>query len=329
MEARGFSAALAVLCLFSLGAGGRTENFLVFATDPQLASEVAQAAEIYRRDLALQWLGRELPRWREPCPITVQAGPRKGAGGETSFYFSQHGPQGWKMRVQGTRQRILDSVLPHEITHTIFATHFRRPLPRWADEGACTTVEHVSERNIQNRFLIEFLTTERGIAFNRMFAMKEYPEDIMPLYSQGYSLARYLLAHPGGKRKFIKYLGDGMDSDNWPAATRKHYGYKDLSDLQTTWLDWVRQQSKTPLKLSESMLVQRAIRRLDAPVLAASQVPVRLVSAPAPPAPVTRSAATMISLPSVGWYAAQRDRAQNGGTPSVSVSVRDDGGRLR
>ena len=89
--------------------------------------------------------------------------------------------------------RILDSVLPHEVTHTIFATHFRRPLPRWADEGACTTVEHHSERQKQQMFLIDFLHTGRGIAFNQMFAMKEYPQDVMPLYSQGYSLARYLV----------------------------------------------------------------------------------------------------------------------------------------
>ena len=67
------------------------------------------------------------------------------------------------MHIQGSRERILDSVLPHEITHTIFATHFGRPLPRWADEGACTTVEHVSEKAKQDNFLIQFLTPdERG-----------------------------------------------------------------------------------------------------------------------------------------------------------------------
>ena len=61
------------------------------------------------------------------------------------------------MSIQGSRQRILDSVLPHEVTHTIFASHFRQPLPRWADEGACTTVEHASERAKQEKMLIEFL----------------------------------------------------------------------------------------------------------------------------------------------------------------------------
>jgi hypothetical protein len=147
------------------------------------------------------------------------------------------------MSIQGSPERILDSVLPHEITHTIFATHFGRPLPRWADEGACTTVEHVSERQRQHSFLLQFLTTGRGIAFRRMFAMKEYPRDILPLYAQGYSLARYLIAQ-GGRRKFIQYLGDGMRSEDWAAATRRHYGFADLHDLQVSWNDWVRQGSR-------------------------------------------------------------------------------------
>jgi len=146
------------------------------------------------------------------------------------------------MSLQGSRERVLDSVLPHEITHTIFATHFGRPLPRWADEGACTTVEHPSERAKQERLLYHHLKTGRGIAFNRMFRMTEYPADILPLYSQGYSLARFLIAQ-GGRQRFVKYVGDGLDSNNWTGATKRHYGFKNLSELQLTWLDWVRHDS--------------------------------------------------------------------------------------
>jgi hypothetical protein len=143
------------------------------------------------------------------------------------------------MNIQGPQDRLLDSVLPHEITHMIFATHFGRPLPRWADEGACTTVEHDSEKMKQQQLLVTFLTTDRGIAFNEMFAMMDYPEDMLPLYSQGFSLARFLIAQ-GGKRKFVQYIGDGMNQRNWTAATRQHYGFESLSELQLTWLDWVR-----------------------------------------------------------------------------------------
>lgn len=260
MEAR-FSATLLILGAFcSLGASHRTENFIVRASSPQVSAGVAKAAEHFRKQLALEWLGRELPRWRHPCPIEVHVGPQYGAGGATSFRFQGREPIDWSMTIHGSYERVLDSVLPHEVTHTIFATHFGRPLPRWADEGACTTVEHISERSKQQNLLIRFLRNERGIPFNSMFTMTEYPQDMIPLYSQGHSVARYLIMQ-GGKRKFIEYVWDGMGlSDTklaamhysqklpagnmiqlWTAATKKHYGFANLSDLQVTWLNWVKQ----------------------------------------------------------------------------------------
>ncbi len=121
------------------------------------------------------------------------------------------------MTIQGTPQRVLDSVLPHEITHMIYASHFRQPLPRWADEGGATTVENISERTKYQRMLDQFLRTGRGIAFSRMFAMTEYPPDVMPLYAQCYSLAEYLI-QIGGRRKYIEFLDDGLKNKDWSAA---------------------------------------------------------------------------------------------------------------
>ncbi len=244
MEARILRVCCAALAMLSLGASYRTPNFIVDAPTVELAHEIGQHAERFRKDLALEWLGRELPPWRHPCPIRAQVNAALGAGGATSFIFRGRGPSGWRMTIQGSRQRVLDSVLPHEITHTIFATHFGQPLPRWADEGACTTVEHVSEKQKQEHLLTEFLTTGRGIAFNRMFAMTEYPADIMPLYSQGYALAQFLIAQ-GGKRRFVAFVGEGLKTDNWPAATHHHYDFQSLSELQVTWLEWVRQGRPT------------------------------------------------------------------------------------
>ena len=130
-------AALVAASLLSLGASHRTENFLVTAPTDRFAKTVAESAERYRRELAVEWLGHELPPWRDKCPIQVHVGPQYGAGGTTSFMFQNEAPFGWTMSIQGSPERILDSVLPHEVTHTIFATHFGCPLPRWADEGAC------------------------------------------------------------------------------------------------------------------------------------------------------------------------------------------------
>ncbi len=229
------------LChLTASAASFRTQNFIVSARDPVFARQICEAAEQYRAELAYEWLGQALPAWPEPCPITVQDGPQLGAGGATSFSFDRGRPCGWTMNIQGSRERILDSVLPHEVTHTVFATHFGQPVPRWADEGACTTVEHASEREKQHQLLLQFLTTNRGIPFNKMFRLTEYPHDIMPLYSQGHSVAQYLVAQ-GGRRRFIEFVGRGMSSHDWDAAVDEYYGFRDLSDLQLTWVDWVRE----------------------------------------------------------------------------------------
>jgi hypothetical protein len=242
MEAHLIRWSLLAAAVASLGASYRTNNFVVNAPTQEMAEQIGRAAEKYRRELARDWLGHDMPNWAQPCPITAQVGDQLGAGGATSFVFEHGEVFGWRMTIQGSRVRILDSVLPHEVTHTVFATHFRQPLPRWADEGACTTVEHASEKSKQQTMLIDFLRTGRGIPFSRMFAMKEYPHDVMPLYSQGYSVARYLVAQ-GGKHKFLEFLADGMRDENWARATKQHYGMSDLAALQNHWLDWVRKGS--------------------------------------------------------------------------------------
>ena len=229
-------------------------NFVVYADDKLLAQKVSREAERFRKELSVAWLGNELPNWRQKCPIKVEL--KMHAGGETSFAFlpDQTGrsqPMDWQMSIFGPVDRLLDSVLPHEITHTIFATHFGRPLPRWADEGACTTVEHETEKSKNHQMLMEFLSANpsRGIPFNRMFTMRNYPHDILPLYAQGYSLAKFLIQQKG-RRHFLNYVSAGLANEKsshvhraWDKATSDFYNYDDLSDLQIQWLAWVKSGS--------------------------------------------------------------------------------------
>ena len=220
----------------SNAANFRTQNFLIQAPDAQLAQAVGEAAERYRNDLAAYWLGAPLPPWPVPCPVRVVSGPRLAAQGVTTYNRSP--VRDFQMEVVGTPERILDSVLPHEVTHTILATHFGRPLPRWADEGICTTVEHDSERQKHEAKLREFLGTRRGIAMNKLFLLTEYPSDVLPMYAQGYSVCRFLIEQDS-PQTFIKFLHDYMQHPSWTANIRKHYGYESLAELQDYWLSWV------------------------------------------------------------------------------------------
>lgn len=267
----GVAVTLISASILQAGAGYRTQNFIVDAPSPILAKEIGDLAEKYRKELAVEWLGKELPQWAKPCPIKAHVAPNLGAGGATSFVFDRGEVFGWRMNIQGSRERILDSVLPHEITHTIFACHFRQPLPRWADEGACTTVEHRSEIAKQEQMLIRFLQTKRGIPFNHMFAMKEYPQDVLPLYAQGHSLAQFLIAQYG-KATFMKFLEDGLTDENWPRAIREQYGYKDLLVLQNSWLGWVK-DGRPELQLASNAQQHTPARAASTPAVIRGQDP--------------------------------------------------------
>ncbi len=291
MEARLTRAVVLTALLFvSMGADYRSANFIVRTGDPNLSQKIAAAAEKYRKELAVEWTGQEMPNWAAPCTMTVNVGPNLGAGGATTFVFDKGEVYGWQMTIQGSVQRIFDSVLPHEISHMIFASHFRQPLPRWADEGAASSVEHISERDKHHRMLVRFLQTGRGIAFNKMFAMKEYPRDVMPLYAQGLALAEFLIQQ-GGRRKFIEYLGDAMETGHWSEATQRHYGFADLGTLQNQWVAWVGQglpAIKSP--------VARPRNTPSATVLADARNPLRPKPNPLRPASHEQ--------PVKGWYAA-------------------------
>ncbi len=229
-----------ILSVFaSAGAAYTTPNFVVHAPTDEFAKQVGELAEHYRDEIAMDWLGRKLPRWYKPCPIHVKVG-QIGAGGATTFCFDRGEVFGWKMNIQGCEERILDSVLPHEVSHTIFASHFRRPLPRWADEGAATLVEHESERRRQEILLNQVINTNQRIPLKQLLSMKEYPREmqqVLTLYAEGHSLANFLV-QKGGKARFLKFLDDAHQR-NWDSAIASHYGFKDTGSLEGTWNAWI------------------------------------------------------------------------------------------
>ncbi len=215
-------------------------NFDVTAPSPEIAKQVAGAAEEQRRILAVRWFGHSLPRWSARCPVHVRVGRHLGAGGSTKFRFEHGHVLGWKMTVQGSLERILDSVIPHEVNHTILACYFRRPVPRWADEGAATLIEHQSEQQRQIDLVQRLVHQGRRIPLRVLFDMKQYPRNsnqLMALYAEGYSLTEFLIQQEGYER-FLHFLNDAHHR-GWYKAFQSHYATRSVEDLERSWANWV------------------------------------------------------------------------------------------
>ncbi len=227
----------------SLAATHSTKNFTVTASDPRVAEQMANRAEYLRATLAEFWLGKPMPNWFKRCHIKIEAG-NKLPGGSTSFSFHNGEVYGWDMHVWGTVERIYDSVLPHEITHTILASHFRTPVPRWADEGAATFTEHQAERAKYRQQLYLALKSNKGIPLDQLFSIEEYPSESMPLYAHGFSVAEFLIRQRG-PHYYIGFIDACLaEETTWDDLVYEYYGYSSLRSLQNDWVSWVQDGMK-------------------------------------------------------------------------------------
>jgi len=233
-----FALLLTVTALASMGAEVRTPNFIVIAADKQVCQSVAQWAEHYRKEKALQWPGREMPTWSDPCPLRVTVN-MEGPSGETEFMFGYNRVTSQRMQIRGPLDRLIYSVLPHEITHTVFAYHFKSPVPRWADEGGSVLSEDDTERDRHDKLTRSILNKGQQIPMRTLLALKEYPPQVMCLYAQGYSISDYLVKR-SNKQHFLNFVGHGMQH-GWDQAAKAHYGHKNVDELEGAWLQYLRE----------------------------------------------------------------------------------------
>ena len=330
-------AAWAVFSSSAEAAAVATKNFTVHARNSDVARQVAEYAEQYRREKALDWLGFELPPWPTPCTVHVKV-TFGGAGGATSFNFEQGVVKEQEMHVEGPLDRILDSVLPHEVTHTIFAAKFRRPLPRWADEGGSVLSEDYSEMRRHDLLCREVINQQRMIPLRRLFVLTEYPRDVMALYAQGFSVANYLVGL-NGRQHFLNFVAEGQMRD-WDSAAQRFYGCRSVDEMQDRWIEWIRAgrgtgydppallASKTPAIKQASQIAARApqpVIRAQMPDEGDAVAASRPVARQAPASP--RPEAVRNGGPPVRTAAAAPPARNSAAPPPKVAEDSDDSGR--
>lgn len=225
-----------LLASFASAATYRTTNFVVDAPTAAMARKFGEAAEYYRQVKAREWLGQEMPNWQRPCPLRVEIAP-DGPSGATTFDFNQN-PIYQYMQIRGREDRLLNSVLPHEITHTVFAHYFRQPVPRWADEGGAVLSEDDIERQRHDQLCRQLLNAGKAHKLWHLFNLKDYPNDVMVVYAEGFSIVRFLVDQ-SDRQAFLKFVAHGM-RHGWDNAVQAHYGYKNVNDLEAAWINSLR-----------------------------------------------------------------------------------------
>jgi hypothetical protein len=154
---------------------------------------VADRAERERHDQAEYWFGEPMPNWTAPARIRLERLQRShgavgdSGGGSTSFVRSGGEVTNFSGRWVATSQEyLLESVVPHEVSHTVWHSHWRSAKempPRWLDEGIATMMETESEQR-------RILANARGGRLDTSLAARNYSEvpNTSTLYGHGYAV---------------------------------------------------------------------------------------------------------------------------------------------
>ncbi len=154
--------------------------------------------------------------------------------------------------MQGSAERLGDSVIPHEISHMLVATNFAKPLIRWADEGIASSLESRAEKIKLEMIIssdskrIEGRLESSIETFDKILVRKTYPEDnnkLLEFYAKSMSLTEFLV-EKGGKDSFMKFLKEAnpkqTDVMHWNKLLNKYYKINGTSELESKWRIWVR-----------------------------------------------------------------------------------------
>jgi hypothetical protein len=124
------------------------------------------------------------------------------------------------------------------VTHTVFAHHFRQPVPRWADEGGSVYSEDELERSRHDKMCKTILNDGRGIQLKALFRLKDYPRDVMTLYAQGYSVSKYLVEQ-SDRPTFLNFVAAGMQN-GWDSACQEFYNVRTVDELERNWISHLK-----------------------------------------------------------------------------------------
>ncbi len=218
-----------------VGSGfAHSSNFTVFAPDQALAEAVLARAEQYRKEVALEWLARELPPGVGPTTINVRITDDADEG----FTWAIDSPRRsfHKIWLAASRDRALGSTLKHEIVHTVLATRYPQTLPEWAEEGAASLSDDPKRIATRKQILDWYAETGNWPGLQRVLDAEIITADDVAGYSIAASLTRYLLSRKD-KTAFLAFAQEGM-RDGWEPALRTHYGITTLQRLQADWQAW-------------------------------------------------------------------------------------------
>ncbi len=222
-----------------------SDNFTVF-TPPiptrqdaeRYAREVLRAAEAWRREIAREWLGEELPPSVGLTTINVSFSDLRDAG----LTWAKDDPKikYHTLYLTSTPDGALGSTMAHEMVHVVLATRFPHPhrLAAWLEEGIASSYDDDARQATRQRTLSWLITAGKWPDLRGLLDSPNIDARDGAAYAAAASLTAFLL-QCGDKRTLLEF-GQYANQAGWDAALSRYYRISGTADLQRRWQQWVQ-----------------------------------------------------------------------------------------
>jgi len=212
-------------------------NFLVSAPTDELAQAVLNRAEQLRRDIAREWLGRELPPSVGHTVVDVfvsvdqeraLTSPSRDLRRPTFMMWLTTSPEG-----------AVGPLLAHEVTHVVLLSRYPGRVPPWVDEGIACRYDDDESKAIRRDLIAWYRDTGNWPSLADTLRSEEISRWDHGSFAVSESLVEFLLAR-GKKEQLLACTADAHER-GWDAALRSHYSLDGIPALEKAWQAWVMQ----------------------------------------------------------------------------------------
>ena len=208
------------------------------------AAAVLARAEQYRREIAREWLGEELPAGIGTTTINVRFSDSTDSGLTWAVDHPQR--RYHSIYLETSPDRALGETLAHEVAHAVLATQFPHPkrLPAWLEEGIASRYDAAYRRHERESALAWMARNGNWPRLEPVLNAENIPAEETRSYAAAVSLTEMLLER-GGKQKLLAF-GKQAAEVGCRRALAEHYGIADIDQLQTAWQAWAAHPPHKP-----------------------------------------------------------------------------------
>jgi len=216
----------------------RSDNFVVGGPNEEIARAVLNRAEELRREIAIRWLGEELPPSVGPTIIHVQISESEEVN--LAWVIDDRRRNYHTVWLKTTEKQATGGALAHELCHAILATRFPDPIPAWINEGIACQQDDEGRKTTRRRIINWYAKTGNWPSLPKLFIQKQLDTLDQASYATAESLVSFLLTR-GNREKLLSCLIESKKV-GWAEALHITYHINSVDELETAWRGWVRRE---------------------------------------------------------------------------------------